>query len=71
MSLFRSTKAKQIERPSCLVTLKLEDKHGLPIDPSDAWLLIQEAFHNHKHLIVRQAEIKPDTSIKGNFPGEE
>ncbi len=60
MGLFRSSKSKQVERSSVIISIKMEEKMGLPLESDTAWMLLQEAFKNHPNVVIRQAEIRPD-----------
>ena len=53
-------KASPSTKTSVLVTLRLQDRFGVPLDPYSAWFLIQEAFRNHPHVDIVQAEIHPN-----------
>lgn len=60
MGILSVNKPPATDRPSVLISLRLVDKYGLPIDPSYAWLALKDAFKDHKHLEVFQATIGPD-----------
>lgn len=60
MSIFRSTKGQAKERPSLLIQLKLVQKQGQPLDPSEAWQELLIAFKGHPTLEVFQARVAPD-----------
>jgi hypothetical protein len=58
MSLFRSKSVNSLDRPSLLIQLRLTDKKNDPIDQSDAWQALIDAFKDHPYLEVYQAEIR-------------
>lgn len=60
MSLLRKKDSGPSARPSLLITLKLQSKTGEPIDATDAWLLLHEAFKNNADYSLKAAEIAPD-----------
>lgn len=49
------------QRPSLLITLRLVDKQGFPLDESVAWEALNKAFMTHPYYSIEQAEIRPDT----------
>lgn len=60
----RSTKAPKVSttasRPSLLISLKLYDTGGFPLDEQVAWDHIVAAFKDHPYLRVEKALIGPD-----------
>ncbi len=63
MSLFKTKGNNHVnERPSLLITLKLINKKGEPIDETEAWLILHEAFKSHPLYSVQSALISPDKS---------
>lgn len=54
------------ERPSVLIKLRLVNKSGNPLDPSEAWAALLAAFKDHKHFDIHQAEISPDKKADGH-----
>lgn len=62
MSLLRQNHTTVAERPSVQVVLNLIRKDGQPLDASEAWASLLDAFKHNPNFAVKSAEIKPDKS---------
>jgi len=57
MSIFNTTVAV---RPSALVTIKLVEKDGRPLESGDAYLAVLDAFKGNKRFAVKSVLVAPD-----------
>lgn len=63
----KKSASKQIERPSLLISLRLIDTEGLPLDENLAWEALNKAFESHPYYRVYQATIRPDKELDKVF----